>query len=199
MIKTVSIIIVNWNGGYVLKNCINSIYRLCLKNNYEIIVVDNNSTDKSLTFIDLSDHRIRLIRNSENIGFAAANNLGIRYSKGDYILLLNSDTVLLDDNISIMIENMSQVSDEVVMLSCKLLNIDKTLQFNCYDLPSIKSYFFEYFFRYRGFNRKYKYETGEVIPCISGAYMFIRRSYINTYGLFDERYYFYQEREKNFQ
>ena len=193
MKKTVSIIIVNWNGGDVLKNCVNSILRFCLNDNYEIIIIDNNSSDKSLSFIDSSDTKIRLIRNKENIGFAAANNLGIRYANGDFILLLNSDKLLLDDNITIMIENMSKVTDQVVMMSCKLLNIDKTLQFNCYDLPSIKSYFFEYFFRYRRFNRKYKYETGESIPCISGAYMFIRKNYINIYGLFDERYYFYQE------
>lgn len=189
----VSIIIVNWNGGVVTKNCIDSIQYHCKNDNYEIILVDNNSTDDSISNIMQENNKVKLVKNEMNIGFAAANNIGIQYANGNYLLLLNSDTLFLDDNITKMIENIENESDDVAMLSCKILNSDRTLQRNCYDLPSIKSYFMEYYLRYRGFNKKFKYTNQEIIPCISGAYMFIRKSYVAKHGLFDERYYFYQE------
>jgi GT2 family glycosyltransferase len=187
----VSIIIVNWNGGEILYNCIKSIRENSNNNNYEIIVVDNNSSDNSIEMVEMNFRDTKIVRNSANEGFAKANNIGLLYAEGEYILLLNSDTLFLDDNISIAIDFMNK-HKEISMLGVKLLNSDLTLQKSCFKLPSLTSYFFEYVLRYR-YTQKYDYDVEHSVECISGAYMFIRRTAVEKLGLFDEQYYFYQE------
>ncbi|OMD84383.1 hypothetical protein BSK49_21145 [Paenibacillus odorifer] len=187
----VSIIIVNWNGGLVLFNCIKSIREYCTNDNYEIIIVDNDSSDDSIKLIEMNFNNIKVVRNSSNEGFAKANNIGLLYADGEYVLLLNSDTIFLNDNITLAKEFMNN-HREISMLGIKLLNSDLSLQENCYKLPTLKSYFCEYIFRYR-YSQKYNYEVEHHVECISGAYMFIRRETIEKFGLFDEQYYFYQE------
>jgi len=92
-----SIIIVNYNGENFLTNCINSIEQKCVDFTYEIVIVDNCSSDKSVQLIESNFPEVTLIKNKTNVGFAAGNNIGVKNSTGNYILLLNNDTVLLDD------------------------------------------------------------------------------------------------------
>lgn len=92
-----SIIIVNYNGSAFLKNCISSIKKNIHSLYYEIIVVDNYSTDNSLKDIEGICNNLKIIKNKTNLGFAAANNIGVHQSEGEYILLLNNDTLLVDD------------------------------------------------------------------------------------------------------
>lgn len=91
-----SILIVNYNGENFLNNCINSIQENCQGIAFEILVVDNNSNDKSIDLIKKNFPEVRLIENNENLGFARGNNIGVSQSNGNYILLLNNDTILLD-------------------------------------------------------------------------------------------------------
>ena len=89
----ISIIIVNYNGKKWLQKCLDSL--LCQTyNNFEIIFVDNGSSDDSVEFVNnnYKDERIKIIKSDKNLGFAGGNNLGIDNSKGEYILLLNNDT-----------------------------------------------------------------------------------------------------------
>jgi len=95
--ELLSIIIVNYNGAAFLENCIQSIEKTCQGFDYEIIIVDNNSSDNSIEIIENQFDNISLIKSETNLGFAAGNNIGVKNSKGDYILLLNNDTVLLDN------------------------------------------------------------------------------------------------------
>jgi GT2 family glycosyltransferase len=89
----ISIIIVNYNGKSFLKNCLDSVLNQSLaKNKYEIIVVDNDSTDNSVTFIKRYYPQVKLIESNENLGFAGGNNLGVQHALGKYIVLLNNDT-----------------------------------------------------------------------------------------------------------
>jgi len=99
----VSIIIVNYKVASLIIDCVNSIEEKTKKVSYEIIVVDNNSQDGSVSMLkeNLGD-RILLIEADKNLGFGKANNLGARYAKGDYLFLLNPDTILINDAISIL-------------------------------------------------------------------------------------------------
>lgn len=89
----VSVIIVNYNGKKWLKKCFDSLLNQTYKN-FEIIFVDNNSSDDSIDFLEKNykDKRIKIIKNTENSGFAGGNNIGIKEARGEYILLLNNDT-----------------------------------------------------------------------------------------------------------
>jgi GT2 family glycosyltransferase len=93
MTNQVSVIIVNYNGKKWLKKCFDSLLSQTYKN-FEIIFVDNNSSDNSIDFIEKNykDERIKIIKSDDNLGFAGGNNLGINEAKGDYILFLNNDT-----------------------------------------------------------------------------------------------------------
>lgn len=97
----VSIIIVNYNTCNMTKECIDSIFKKTLGVSFEVILVDNASTDGSKEFFE-RDERINYIYNNENVGFGRANNIGVEVANGRNILFLNSDTILLNDAISLM-------------------------------------------------------------------------------------------------
>ncbi len=89
----ISIIILNWNGKEVTEECLKSIKKQTFKG-YETIVVDNNSSDNSVSFLNKKFPSIKLVQNKKNLGFTGGNNEGLKYAKGDYLLLLNNDTIL---------------------------------------------------------------------------------------------------------
>ena len=101
----VSIIIVNWNSGRLLENCVQSLIGNAA--GCQIVIVDNASTDSSLTFLERTRADIPVLRNSRNIGFAAANNLGWRMSKGTSILFLNPDTESLHGSVELLDSTLS--------------------------------------------------------------------------------------------
>jgi len=92
-----SIIIVNYNGLRYLKECFSSIEERCFGISYEVIFVDNNSADESVQFVEHHYPWVKVVKSQQNLGFSKGNNLGVENSKGKYLLLLNNDTVLLDD------------------------------------------------------------------------------------------------------
>ncbi len=99
----VSIVIVNYKVASLIVDCVESIEEKTKDSSYEIIVVDNDSQDDSLPILkEKLGNRIRLIESNENLGFGKANNLGALYAKGDFLFLLNPDTILMNDAISIL-------------------------------------------------------------------------------------------------
>jgi GT2 family glycosyltransferase len=92
----ISIVVLNWNGKEITEECLNSIKKQTFKD-YEIILVDNNSTDGSSEYLKKRFPKINLIQNKENYGYAKGNNIGIKKAKGDYVLILNND-IILDKN-----------------------------------------------------------------------------------------------------
>jgi GT2 family glycosyltransferase len=139
-----SIIILNYNSFDFTYQCIKSIYEHTKNVNFEIIVVDNASTrddiDKFLEFFP----EIRLVRNKENRGFAGGCNDGIRVASGNTILLLNSDTKLLNDAISITY-NFLINHPKVGIATCRIENADGSPQNNCQAFPKIKNILIELF------------------------------------------------------
>jgi GT2 family glycosyltransferase len=126
----VSIIILNYNTFSLTSQCIQSIYQQTKGVDFEIILVDNASTECSPEkFLELFPE-IKLVKNNENRGFAKGCNDGIKQAKGEYILLLNSDTVLLNDAISIT-SNFLKQHNNIGAATCRLENADTSPQNNC--------------------------------------------------------------------
>ncbi len=113
--KFVSILIVNYNGKHLLEECIESITKIDYpKNDFEVIIVDNDSQDDSIIFIEKNYPWIHLIQSKENLGFAGGNNLALKNAKGEYIVLLNNDTVVDPQWLTALVESAQDNSVGIV-------------------------------------------------------------------------------------
>lgn len=197
-----SIIIVNYNTRELLQTCLQSIFSQTQNIDFEAIVVDNGSTDGSREMLAQSFPQVATIFNNENRGFAAANNQGVRQAKGEYILLLNSDTEIRDDAITKTVAFMD-AHPEAGIAGCRLLNSDGSLQRSCEYFPELRDYFFESFYFDRIFpNSKivgrfhltwFDYNRTEKVDHVMGAFLMIRKKTIDQIGLMDENFFFYAE------
>ncbi len=118
----VSVIIVNYNTKGLLIDCLKSIERFTVGLDYEIIVVDNASSDGSQQMIRTDFPNVQFIESKENLGFGRANNLGSDYAKGDYLFYLNSDTILTDNAIKTLYDRAVKYGDSLGALGCILKN-----------------------------------------------------------------------------
>ena len=125
-----SIIIVNYNVKEFIKNLLYSLEKALIELSSEIIIVDNASVDGSVEDIKNKFPNVTLIANNANIGFGKANNQGLEIARGEYILLLNPDTIVKEDTFKNLIEFM-QSNPNAGMVTCKVLNPDGTLQLAC--------------------------------------------------------------------
>ena len=130
----VSIIIVNWNTRDLLRDCLQSIYRHAGAETFEIIVTDNHSADGSADMVAAEFPGVRLIRNDDNLGFAAANNQGIAIARGRYVLLLNSDTVVLEGTIARSLA-FADAHPRAAVVGCRTIFADGVLQVELLPVP----------------------------------------------------------------
>jgi len=197
-----SIIIVSWNVKNELLNCIRSIENNRPKCRYEIIVVDNASNDGTAEFIESSYPFIKLIKNTDNKGFASANNQGAANCLGEYLLFLNPDTIVLPGSLNRLVEFLDGNPD-VCMCGPRILNEDKTLRASIRNFPSFRGVLYRYtILKYLGLfksnfekwhNRDFDYEKQADIEQLVGAVMLIRKSVFEHIGCFDERFFMYYE------
>jgi hypothetical protein len=202
----VSIIIVNWNTRELLRECIQSIFDKTERCRYEIIVVDNNSNDGSVEMVKETFPGVRLIANPENIGFSRANNQGIRESSGRYIMMLNSDTKLRNDALSILVKLMDE-QPEAGACGGMLLNPDGSLQPSCARFASIGAIFFgcrslkQFLLKFTRSDKNlaapflnYEEHQGkQEVDWVVGADLMVRKEVLNTVGLMDEKIFLYAE------
>ena len=123
----ISVIIVGWNSKPYLEQCLKSFVLAPPSRSMEIIIVDNDSTDGSAEMVQAEFPHVRLVRNKTNVGFAKANNLGIRESRGRYISLVNSDVELLPGCLDALAKYLDQ-NRPVGIVGPRILNPDRTLQ-----------------------------------------------------------------------
>lgn len=203
----VSIIIVSYNVKDFLKNCLESVIKFTKNVNYEIIVVDNASTDDSLSYLrDLSDvSNLKFIDAKENGGFAKGNNLGIKQAKGKYILLLNPDTLLIENSIERMFLWMEAHKD-VAVASCQLVdNEQKILPTGGY-FPTLQRIFYWTFFlddvlklpsyhpEMGPFHKNKNIYQKEFFPdWVTGAFFLVRTDATNKVENLDENFFMYGE------
>ena len=197
-----SIIIVSWNTKNILSSCLKSIYEQTNDIQFEIITIDNASNDDSVNMIKSQFPKVILIENSENMGFAAANNQGMTIAKGRYVLLLNSDTIILDHALSKIVYFADKFTKADVV-GCRVLNADKTLQPTCFMFPSLlnmflaTTYLYKIFPRSRFFGREYMtwWDRNDMreVDVVTGCFMFVRREAIEQVGMMDEQFFMYAE------
>ncbi|MCF8053946.1 MAG: glycosyltransferase family 2 protein [Deltaproteobacteria bacterium] len=193
----ISIIIVNWNTAELLRNCLDSITKTVHSIRYEIIVVDNASTDDSVAMLRESHPDIRVIENKENRGFGTANNQAMRVMSGKYALLLNSDTVLQENAVKELLTFMETQRDAAIACG-QLLNEDGSKQNSIASFPSIFTLLInmalvEFLFPRRYPSKRWHYDTPLAIDYGIGACLMVRKQAIDEVGMFDERYFFYFE------
>lgn len=197
-----SIIIISYNTKDLLRKCLLSIERAINDYSYEIIVVDNASSDGTVEMIKNEFPLVHLIINKENIGFAKANNYGIQYAKGRYILLLNSDAILHTNCLNKMIKFM-EMQKNAAALSPKVLNLDDTLQSKGNHFPSLTKALLLILKINKILPKKYLYkifpnlfwDENEIrkVDWISGCCMLIKKDALKEIGLLPESYFMYYE------
>ena len=131
-----SVVIVNWNTRELLLKCLTSVYETIHDLCFEVWVVDNASTDGSVTAAEERFPKIQVIRNSRNLGFAAANNQALRQIKGRYALLINTDVVITEGAVQELFRFMENTA-EAAMACGQLLNLDGTKQNSIANFPSL--------------------------------------------------------------
>lgn len=200
---SVSIVIVNWNTRDLLRDCLRSIEREAGDVAVETIVIDNNSADGSVEIVRREFPEVRLIVNEDNRGFAAANNQGIAVARGRYVLLLNSDTVVLDGAIEKSLA-FADAHPEAGVVGCRTLRRDRSdVQYNCFKFPSLLnlalslSKLERIYSGNRFFARQrmtwWGYDTPRVVDVVAGCFMLVRREALEQVGGMDERYFMYSE------
>lgn len=202
MIMDVSIIIVSWNAKAHLRECMASLASTSNKVAQEIIVVDNGSSDGSAETVESEFPKVKLLRNEENLGFARANNIGIRASIGRYVCFVNSDVVVLDGCIENLMEFMNQ-NHYIGMVGPRVLNPDRTLQVSCRHFPSVwnnicqaaglnklfprLAFFSEPLMKY------WAHDEIRKVDVLSGCFWMVRREALEKVGLLDEDFFIYGE------
>ena len=198
-----SVIIVNYNVEYFLEQCLNSVRRAMQGIDGEVYVVDNDSVDGSLKMLATKFPEVKVIANKQNVGFSRANNQAIRESTGEYVLLLNPDTVVEDDTFSKTIAFMDSHPDAgglgVKMLDGKGNFLPESKR----GLPTPETAFY----KMTGLTHLFPHskrlahyymgnlsedETNEV-EILAGAFMLMRRAALDKVGLLDETFFMYGE------
>ena len=198
----ISVIIVNYNHCNLLKDCVESLISFTEDVTYEVIIVDNNSTECYPQNVIPRSENILLIQNEENVGFSKANNQGLKYAKGKYILFLNNDTVFIENTLK-KIYDLAESLNNPSVIGCKLLNEDKSNQISIgmfdtlwYSI-SVDLFFYKLFPRSKIFNRFYlnylDFSEPTEVDFVKGAFLFCDRNSVEKLKGFDEQFYFYGE------
>lgn len=196
-----SILILNYNTKNLLRLCLKNLLDLHLNFSYEIIVIDNASTDNSVDMMKEFFPKITLIQNKKNIGHAAGNNLGIKKAQGKYILILNTDIIFTDKQDMLKIVNFMDQHPEISIVGPKLLNGNGTIQNSCYRRYKFLTPIYrrtplgEFKFARTDLQRHlmwdFNHQESREVEWILGACMFIRKDFLVKFSCFDERFFLY--------
>ena len=184
----VSVIVLNYNAGELLLNCIESIKKSAYKN-LEIIVVDNISTDKSQETCKEKYPDIKLIQNDENFGYCEGNNIGIREAKGDYIVILNPDTIVESNCIEELISAYSKFGEGLYQPKILSLNEKQVLQ----STGNMLHIFGFGFAKDKGRKDGEGDEEIKKIGYASGTCLFTSRNVLDKVGLLDSFLFLYHD------
>lgn len=196
-----SIVIISYNTLELTKACLDSVIPRLGSLLAEIIVVDNASADGSAEMVKERFPSVRLIQNKVNVGFAAANNQAFLLAQGEFVLLLNSDTVVLGDVLPKSVDYL-RVHSLVGAMGCRVLNTDRSMQRTCSGYPTLLRLLnmtlgldrlpvINMLDSYQ--LRKWQRDTDREVEVISGCYLLVRRSIIESVGPLDDAFFFFGE------
>ena len=200
-----SIITISYNTRQIMLDCLESIIKHTKEIKYEVIVVSTGSNDGSLEAIkDFSNKhsQVILVDAKENIGFGRGNNLGAAKARGEYLLFLNSDTLLFDNSLKKALEIIKKNS-QVGAYSCRLLNADRSFQPSGGHFPTFGNLIAWQLFiddlpfigeLIPSFHPKQsQYDNNQKMDWVTGAFMMVKKSVFDTVGGFDKTIFMYTE------
>ncbi len=197
-----SIIILCWNDLKVIPSCLRSIYETTLSTEFEVIVSDNGSADGSVEFIRTNYPQVKLIENGRNLRFAKGNNVGIHVAKGEYILILNPDTIIHPGTL----DRMTVFADghpEAGAFACRVLNADASYQTSARPFASLRGELIAgLYLRPLGYLGKWfladtyvgwRGESERTVDWVMGCFIFARADLLKRLEGFDEQFFYYYE------
>lgn len=196
----IDIIIINYFSTSKVLSLLQSINNSDIDQTLIHTIIISNSQEKELDIFE-NNKQITLIKNDTNLGFGTACNKAIPYCRHKYVLLLNPDTNLFPETLKASYQFLEEFLD-ITVLGIKHLNTDGRVALSCSRFPSIKNYFFEMI----GFSKinpkifhggslmaDFNHLTSRYVNQVMGAFMLIRKSYIDAYGFMDERFFVFGE------
>jgi GT2 family glycosyltransferase len=196
----ISVVIVGWNARHYLELCLESLAATPPRRSMEVLVVDNASTDGSAEMIEARFPRVKLIRSSENLGFAKGNNVAIRQCQGRYIALVNPDVIVLPGCLDALADFLDQ-HPKVGNVGPRVLNPDRTLQSSCRQFPTLWNNFCSAsglataFKSSRFFSGEHMFfflhDRTMAVEVLVGCFSMIRREAFDAVGLLDEGLFMY--------
>ncbi len=188
----VFIVVLNWNGRQYLQDCLSSLLAIEYSN-FEILLVDNNSHDGSISFVKSSWPNVKIIRNDKNLGFSEGNNVGIRYAlshDAKYVVLLNNDTRVKPDFLSQLIKRGEEKAD-IGVLGGRVMMFNDPHIINSTGV-NLNQFAYGWDRDFAEENVNVKTDGGEVLG-VSGCLMAIKKEVFNKIGLLDPEYFAYLE------
>lgn len=197
-----SVVILCWNDMKVIVDCLKSIYETTLGTEFQVIVSDNGSTDGSMEFIRREFPRVKVIENGRNLRFAKGNNVGIEASEGEYVLILNPDTIIHEGAFDGLVKYADK-HPEAGAFGCRVLNVDGSYQGCIWPFKTPRSewiwalglkwlgYFSESL--QGGAYIKWKGETERAIGYPAGCCLLVRGALLKRLGGFDPQFFYYNE------
>jgi len=196
-----SIIIINWNTRDLLADCLASVATEIAhfpSGQVETLVIDNASSDESVSMVQAHFPWVQVIQNPTNVGFAAANNQGMQMALGRYLLLLNSDTNVLPNALTTLV-NFMEAHPEAGAAGSRYLNPDGSLQPSCYPAPTLARELWRLFHldRFYAFGvypvSTWSVSTAREVDVVQGASLLLRHTVLKGVGVFDTDYFMYTE------
>jgi GT2 family glycosyltransferase len=197
-----SIVILCWNDLKIISDCLASIYAGTHSTEFEVIVSDNGSTDGSIEFIRESFPQVRLIENGRNLRFAKGNNVAIRECRGEYVLILNPDTIIHDGTLDKLLV-FADANPKAGAFGCRVLNADGTYQMSVRPTYTVRSEwclalglrplarFSEWF--HPGEYVGWYGDTVRTVGWVVGCFLLVRGELLKRLGGFDEQFFYYYE------
>ncbi len=200
--NNLSVIIVNYNTGHHLGDCLQALFDHTSDEPLEVIIVDNASTDGSIEPVQSAYPQVQLVTNNSNVGFASATNQGISLAHGNFILLLNPDTQIFPDTIKKTLAFLKQTPGAGIV-GCRLLDEAREPYSSYRTFPTAWDYLFDSLFLTklfpgsRLFGRFYltnkTFTEPTEVDVVQGALFLLKRELIDDIGLLDERFFMYAE------
>jgi hypothetical protein len=190
-----SIIIVSWNTADILAQCLDSVFAHAPAVPFEVWVVDNASSDGSVAMVGQRFPQVKLLANTGNVGFATANNQAMRQCTGEYVLLLNPDTIVYADALARLVQFLD-LNPQAGACGARLLNADGSLQHSCYPTPTLGRELWRMFHldgRIRYHMDNWETNTPRPVEALLGACIMARRNILEAIGLMDESYFMFSE------
>jgi N-acetylglucosaminyl-diphospho-decaprenol L-rhamnosyltransferase len=197
-LKSLSVIIVNWNTCKLLEDCLDSILVNAPTSPFEIWVVDNASIDESTRMVRERYPQVHLIENPVNVGFARANNQAIQQCTGKYVLLLNPDTLVDPDTLQNLVDFLDN-HPEAGATGARLLKPDGSMQISSHPQPTLfrelwRMFHLENFWSYSEYPlSKWGSDQAQEVDVLMGACLLLRKEVLDNIGNFDEDYFIYSE------